>query len=216
MCKTYHCGLNNQCQEPVGSEVKILLWQYIVTGAGIVAFILSILLGLFFIHKRDRASKQKEYREYYHEQNTYRQSIISLHTTARDRVSLYSASSSRFSQYDEHGQLVYSDDTSQRHLLGNRRASQLRESVIFDEEDESDEERAQGRKLLSGENYASSSRDTPRQSMDHGERESFDYSQPAMGGQSGGYGAVPTRESMDLPYGASAPRRGEFKDPWSK
>lgn len=220
--------------------MKIPLWEYIATGVGIVAcesntlilpaapthygplgaVILIIFIALFLIHKRDRAARQREIKEYFHEQTTYRSSIIALHTAARERTSMYSDSTSRFSQYDEHGQMIYRDDDSGRQLIGGRRQastdnfsrrSALRNSVIAEDED-SDEERAQGRGLL---NPYGASRDSL---ADETPRQSFDYGQPSGSG-SGGYNSVPMRQSVDLPMGAGTPRRpGQqetpFKDPW--
>ncbi|KAG8892443.1 hypothetical protein FRB99_002709, partial [Tulasnella sp. 403] len=201
---------------PAGTVIKIPLWQYILTGVGIGAFITIILVTLFVIHRRQRAKTQREIREYFHEQTTYRSSIIALHTAARERTSsIFSGSESRFSQYDEHGQMIYRDDDSQRHLLGGRRStdgyessmrqSRLRESVIVEDED-SDEERAQGKAFLSksaAQSRLSFDQETPRQSFDYGQASGSTYS------------AVPMRQSVDLPMGAGAPKRGDFKDPWS-
>jgi len=113
--------------------------------------------------------------------------------------------------------MIYRDDDSGRGLVGNRRMSTenfsrrsaLRNSVIAEDED-SDEERAQGRGLLNP--YASRDSladDTPRQSFDYGQ----------ASGSGGGYNAVPMRQSVELPIGAGTPRRpgqqdSPFKDPW--
>jgi len=187
---------------------------------------LSILVGLFLLHRKHRAKAQREVREYYHEQSTYRNSIIALHTAARDRTSsLFSRSDSRFSQYDEHG-AQYRDDDSQRHLLGrttsnegysssvNVRNSRLRHSVAADDSD-SDEEKAQSKNLLAGRDSQDFSQsrqsfdfDTPRQSQDYGGQ--------AGSSSRGGYDAVPMRQSVDLPIGASMPQKSPFKDPWEK
>ncbi|KAG8984101.1 hypothetical protein FRB90_005568 [Tulasnella sp. 427] len=213
-CISRNCGTDNKCHLPAGTVIQIPLWQYIVTGIGIVAFIGIIMASLFVFHKRERAKTQREIREYYHEQTTYRSSIIALHTAARDRTSIYSASESRLSQYDEHGQLIYRDDESQRHLLdASKRQSRLRNSVAMDDDDDSDEETAQGRRLLAGEAGPSglASRESFNQSRlslgDETPRGSFDY---AHASGSGGYAAVPVRSSMD------APRGGNFKDPWNQ
>lgn len=131
---------------------------------------------------------------------------------------MYSDSTSRFSQYDEHGQMIYHDDDSQRKLIGSRRMSTdnfsrrsaLRNSVV-PEDDDSDEERAQGKGLLGpyGASRDSFADETPRQSFDYGQ----------ASGSGGGYNSVPMRQSVDLPMGAGTPRRpnqqgSPFKDPW--
>jgi len=77
--------------------------------------------------------------------------------------------------------------------------------MIF-EDDDSDEERAQGKGLLGApQGFVS------RDSLDQPPRQSFDYGQ----GSSSSYNPVPMRGSVDLPVGAGAPKRSEFKDPWS-
>lgn len=212
-CISRNCGVDNKCHLPAGTVIKIPLWQYIVTGVGIVAFVGIILISLFVMHKRQRAKTQREIREYFHEQTTYRSSIIALHTAARDRTSIYSASESRFSQYDEHGQMIYRDDDSQRQLMdSNKRASRLRNSVAVDDEDDSDEETAQGKRLLGGPGPSGmQSRESFSQSRlslgDDTPRGSFDYGHAS--GSGSGYAAVPLRGSMDVPQG-----KGGFKDPW--
>ncbi|KAG8886398.1 hypothetical protein FRB97_004933 [Tulasnella sp. 331] len=223
MCTSHNCGVNNTCLVPAGTVVKIPIWEYVVTGVGIMTFIATILIGLFLIHKKDRAKRQREIKEYFHEQTTYRSSIIALHTAARERTSsLYADSTSRFSQYDEHGNMIYRDDDSQRNLLdsnrrmstegGFSRRSHLRNSVVADQDDDDDDEdRAQGRGLLGAYGASRDSlgeQETPRQS--------FDYGQPS--GSGAGYSAVPMRQSVDLPMGAGVPRRpGQepYKDPFS-
>lgn len=212
-CISHNCGVDNTCHLPAGTVVKIPLWQYIVTGVGIIAFVGIILISLFIVHRRERAKTQREIREYFHEQTTYRSSIIALHTAARDRTSIYSQSESRFSQYDEHGQMIYRDDESQRHLLdANKRHSRLRNSVAAEDDESSDEESAQAKRLLGG--GAGPSRDSFSQSRlslgDETPRGSFDYGQP--GGSGSGYAAVPLRGSMDVPPG----KGGNFKDPWGQ
>jgi len=93
--------------------------------------------------------------------------------------------------------------------------------MVFDEhDDDSDEDNAQKKGLLYGpsggrgvygpaasrDGFAQSrlslDQETPRQSLDYGQ---------ASGGA---YSSVPMRQSVDLPAGASAPKRGDFKDPW--
>ncbi|KIO25067.1 hypothetical protein M407DRAFT_244210 [Tulasnella calospora MUT 4182] len=214
-CISRNCGTDNKCKLPAGTVIKIPLWQYIVTGVGIVAFIAIIFLSLFFMHKGQRAKTQREIREYFHEQTTYRSSIIALHTAARDRTSIYSASESRFSQYDEHGQMIYRDDDSQRQLLDNKRQSRLRQSVAMDDEEDSDEETAQGKRLLGGPGPSGmQSRESFSQSRlslaDDTPRGSFDYGH-AGSSNAGGYAAVPLRQSMD-----QQPKGGNFKDPWGQ
>lgn len=104
--------------------------------------------------------------------------------------------------------MIYRDDDSQRHLLDadRRRQSGLRTSTIA-HDDDSDEETHESRRLMGSSSGAGPSRlsmadDTPRQSFDYGQ------------GSGGAYQAVPMRQSVDLPMGAGAPKRGDFKDPW--
>ncbi|KAG9039901.1 hypothetical protein FRB95_004373 [Tulasnella sp. JGI-2019a] len=219
MCLSHNCGTDDKCHLRAGTVQRIPFWQYIITGVGIVVFILGILIGLFLIHRKDRAQKQREIREYFHEQTTYRSSIIALHTAARDRTSsLYGDSSSRLSQYDEHGNMIYRDDDSQRGLMdSNRRMStdhsrrsHLRNSMIAEDDEDEDENRAQNRGLLApyGESRENFDQETPRQS--------YDYGQPS--GSGSGYNAVPMRQSVDLPIGAGTPGRpgqGPYNDPFS-
>ena len=118
--------------------------------------------------------------------------------------------------------MVYHDDESERHLMDSdrRRASRLRESTVFDAEDDSDDETAQKKGLLQsggragpsgarGIYGAAASRDSfgSRASLDQTPRQSVDYGGPGRGP----YQAVGARPSLDLPPGA---KMGEFKDPW--
>jgi len=50
-------------------------------------------IGLFMMHKRSRAKKLREIREYFREQTTYRNSIITMHSNAKSRISMYSLAS---------------------------------------------------------------------------------------------------------------------------
>ncbi|KAG8898599.1 hypothetical protein FRC01_010852 [Tulasnella sp. 417] len=203
-----NCQINrdDECQPDPSAPAEDLVdnpWNY--KGA----------ICLRFTCLSQRTKTQREIREYFHEQTTYRSSIIALHTAARDRTSVYSRSESRFSQYDEHGQMIYRDDDSQRQLLDQKRQSRLRQSVAADDEDDSDEETAQGRRLLGGAGPSGmASRDSFAQSRlslaDDTPRGSFDYGH-AGSSNAGGYAAVPLRQSMD-----QQPKGGNFKDPWGQ
>ncbi|CAE6409572.1 unnamed protein product [Rhizoctonia solani] len=92
-CETYSCSTNNTCAEPPGTPLRIQLWEYIVTGAGIILIMVGMSITLFMTHKRSRAKRLHEIRAYFREQTSYRNSIIYMHTNARSRFSMYSATS---------------------------------------------------------------------------------------------------------------------------
>ncbi|KEP51173.1 putative Gtr1/RagA G motif protein [Rhizoctonia solani 123E] len=123
-CETYTCNTNNVCAEPPGTPLRIQLWQYLVTGAGIVCLVIGMSIALFMTHKRSRAKRLGEIRAYFKEQTSYRNSIISMHTTAKSRLSTHSASTNRDSlsylggatreSYDD------DEDNDRRALLARR------------------------------------------------------------------------------------------------
>ncbi|KAH7341523.1 hypothetical protein B0J17DRAFT_646917 [Rhizoctonia solani] len=120
-CESYTCNTDNICAEPPGTPLRIQLWQYVVTGAGIIFLMAGMSIALFMAHKRSRAKKLGEIRAYFREQTSYRNSIIFMHTTAKSRLSMYSPSSHRdsLSQYGETARESYEDDDNdQRGLLG--------------------------------------------------------------------------------------------------
>ncbi|KAG8690886.1 hypothetical protein FRC09_011801 [Ceratobasidium sp. 395] len=127
-CDTYTCGSDNLCTNPPGTPLKIELWQYIVTGIGIILLMVGTFIGLFMLHKRSRAKKLREIREYFREQTGFRQSIISMHSNARSRISMYSLASSDHSRTDSLAQLgggltresFEDEDNDRRGLLGGR------------------------------------------------------------------------------------------------
>ncbi|CEL55660.1 hypothetical protein RSOLAG1IB_01672 [Rhizoctonia solani AG-1 IB] len=121
-CETYTCNTNNICMEPPGTPLRIQLWQYLVTGAGIIFLMVGMSITLFMSHKRSRAKRLYQIRAYFREQTSYRNSIISMHTNARSRISMYSASSTHhgsLAQFEETEEGLEDDeDDDRRGLLG--------------------------------------------------------------------------------------------------
>ncbi|QRV90054.1 GTP-binding protein GTR2 [Ceratobasidium sp. AG-Ba] len=129
-CDSYTCGTNN----------------YIITGIAIILIMISLSIGLFMYHKRSRAKKLREIREYFREQTSYRNSIITMHSNARSRISMYSTAS-RDSLAQFGGALgtreSLDEDNDQRGLLdtrqstdSHRQSSDLRHSNDHDSDDE--------------------------------------------------------------------------------
>jgi hypothetical protein len=95
------------------------------------------------MHKRSRAKKLREIREYFREQTSYRNSIITMHSNARSRVSMYSlASSGRGDSLTQFGGLGTRDsldedeDNDQRGLLGGRQSTEGHSEHDPDSDDE--------------------------------------------------------------------------------
>ncbi|KAG9126887.1 hypothetical protein FRC07_001545 [Ceratobasidium sp. 392] len=142
---TYTCGTANVCTVPPGTPLQIQLWQYIVTGIAIVVIMVGTMIGLFMMHKRSRAKKLREIREYFREQTGFRQSIISMHSNARSRISMYSLTSSRDSLTQLGGAFgtreSFEDDENDRNrLLGGRPSTEGHHDRDHDRDHDSDDE----------------------------------------------------------------------------
>ena len=98
------------------------------------------------MHKRSRAKKLREIREYFREQTSYRNSIITMHSHARDRLSMYSVNSSgghtRNSSLSQFGALgrdsfdgIEEEDADRRGLLG-RASGEVHPEHDHDSDDE--------------------------------------------------------------------------------
>ncbi|CAE6387115.1 unnamed protein product [Rhizoctonia solani] len=138
-CETYTCNTKNVCAQPPGTPVRIQLWQYVVTGAGIICLMIGMSIALFMSHKRSRAKKLGEIRSYFKEQTSYRNSIISMHTTAKARLSTNSASTYRDSlcQFGGAVRESYEDDKdSDRRGLLTRRSEDEHPDHQQDSDDE--------------------------------------------------------------------------------
>lgn len=103
-------------------------------------------IGLFTMHKRSRAKKLREIREYFREQTSYRNSIITMHSHARARISMYSVNSSsghtRNSSLSQFGALgrdsfdgIEEEDADRRGLLG-RASGEVHPEHDHDSDDE--------------------------------------------------------------------------------
>ncbi|KAG8741749.1 hypothetical protein FRC10_002527 [Ceratobasidium sp. 414] len=145
-CDTFTCGTANVCTLPPGTPLQIQLWQYIVTGIAIVLVMVGTSIGLFMMHKRSRAKKLREIREYFREQTGFRNSIITMHSNARSRISMYSvASSTDHSRNDSLAQFggglgtresFEDDDHDQHGLLAGRPSTEMHHERDHDSDDE--------------------------------------------------------------------------------
>ncbi|KAF8753275.1 hypothetical protein RHS01_07022 [Rhizoctonia solani] len=121
-CETYTCNTNKFCAEPPGTPLRIRVWQYMVTGAGITFLMVAMSIALFMNHKRSRAKRLREIHAYFKEQTSYRNSIISMHTNAHSQFSIYSYTSSCHGSFAQFGaaaeeNLEEDEDDDRRGLL---------------------------------------------------------------------------------------------------
>jgi len=61
----------------------VATWVYVVVGVAILAAIVGVLVGLYFLHRKSRDAEQQKRAQYWREQDAYRSNILSMREQAR-------------------------------------------------------------------------------------------------------------------------------------
>ncbi|KAL1412561.1 hypothetical protein Q8F55_000308 [Vanrija albida] len=87
-CISYNCQPNGTCGKAADEPLHTPAWVYAIVGIAIVALIVGVMTGLWFLHRRSREEHQVMLEQYYNEQIAYRQSIMSMSHAKNSLLSL--------------------------------------------------------------------------------------------------------------------------------
>ncbi|THH32302.1 hypothetical protein EUX98_g1895 [Antrodiella citrinella] len=137
-CSSFNCNANGVCDKTADAPVHVGFWVYIVVGIAIFGGMIATLIGMFFMHRKQREADREKRLQYWREQNAFRQNIIQMQETARNSLmSLPLGPGGGNSQHNS----MYGSDESQIPLTGGSKSSGLRHYVSDDgfyDQDEDD------------------------------------------------------------------------------
>ncbi|TFK54266.1 hypothetical protein OE88DRAFT_1642837 [Heliocybe sulcata] len=85
-CDTYNCLASGVCGRDASEPHHYGVWVYIVVGICIFGGMIGTLVGLFFMHRKQRDIEREKRVQYWHEQNAFRQNILQLQETTRNSM----------------------------------------------------------------------------------------------------------------------------------
>ncbi|KAL4074119.1 hypothetical protein V8B97DRAFT_747531 [Scleroderma yunnanense] len=133
-CSSFNCQSNGVCGISADTPKEFGIWVYILVGLGIIGGMLTTLISLFMIHRRQRDKEREKRIQYWREQNAFRQNILQMRDTARTSIlSLPGHSSNRSTMCSRAGSDESSTPMLQSHSPYN--ASGLRNYVLDDGSD---------------------------------------------------------------------------------
>ncbi|KAI0949628.1 hypothetical protein AcW1_009177 [Taiwanofungus camphoratus] len=85
-CSTYNCLASGVCGARTDTPHHVAPWVYAIVGIGIMAGVIATLVGMFFMHKKERDAERDKRVQYWQEQNALRQNIMKMQETARNSL----------------------------------------------------------------------------------------------------------------------------------
>ncbi|KAI8994084.1 hypothetical protein BD414DRAFT_565903 [Trametes punicea] len=141
-CSTFNCLDSGVCGERADTPRQVGKWVYVVVAICIVGGMVGTLVGLYFIHRKDRMQEREKRLQYWREQNAFRQNILQMQETARNSLMSFTPTGSPRSTMYGRDQ-VQSEDSQMPMLHGASKSSALRYYVSDDGsqiDDRSDED----------------------------------------------------------------------------
>ncbi|TCD71624.1 hypothetical protein EIP91_007371 [Steccherinum ochraceum] len=136
-CATFNCNASGVCDKPADTPNHVGSWVYIVVAVAIFGGMLVTLIGMFFLHRKQREADREKRLQYWREQNAFRQNILQMQETARNSLMSLpigangtNPNSQRNSLYSSNGGM--GSDESQMPLTGGNKGSGLRHYVSDD------------------------------------------------------------------------------------
>ncbi|GBE81574.1 hypothetical protein SCP_0313030 [Sparassis crispa] len=83
-CSTYICLASGICGNRADAAKDVGKWVYAVVAVFIFIGVIGTLVGLYFVHRKEREAERSKRLQYYQEQNAYRQNIVQLQESARN------------------------------------------------------------------------------------------------------------------------------------
>jgi len=127
-CSSMNCLASSVCGEAFDVPRHFGTWVYVVVGIGIFGGMIGTLVGLFFLHARQRDQEREKRIQYWREQNAFRQNIMQMRDTARASLlslPLGGTNSARSTLYDEQTPIT-------QHPSQQARGSGLRKMSVDD------------------------------------------------------------------------------------
>ncbi|KAI0373519.1 hypothetical protein BV20DRAFT_989308 [Pilatotrama ljubarskyi] len=141
-CTTYNCLSSGVCGIRADTPREVAKWVYVVVAVCILGGMIGTLVGLYFLHRKDRMQEREKRLQYWREQNAFRQNIMQMQETARNSLMTFTPGGSPRSTMYGRDQ-VQSEDSQVPMLHAASKSSALRYYVSDDGsqiDDRSDED----------------------------------------------------------------------------
>ncbi|KAF9461321.1 hypothetical protein BDZ94DRAFT_1167869 [Collybia nuda] len=109
-CDSWNCLSSGFCGISEAIPHHFGIWVYIVVALGIFGGMFGTLIGLFFMHRKQRDEEREKRLQYWREQNAFHQNLLQMRETARASILSLpgNGNSPRSTMYSRDG--AFSDD----------------------------------------------------------------------------------------------------------
>jgi hypothetical protein len=130
-CSTWNCLASGVCGSDLALDHHVSSWVYAIVAIGIFGGMFGTLVGLFFLHRKQRDAEREKRLQYWKEQNAFHQNLSQMREAARTSImSLPVGHSARSTMYGGNN----SDDSHTPMLSLGPGASGLRNQYADDED----------------------------------------------------------------------------------
>ncbi|KAJ8481514.1 hypothetical protein ONZ45_g15292 [Pleurotus djamor] len=122
-CESWNCQIDGTCGISADVPRHLGTWVYIVVGIGIIGGMIGTLVGLFFLHRKQRDADREKRVQYWREQHAFHQNLMQMRETARASIispNQNGLSSARSTIYSRDGAL---SDESQAPIMQHAAAA---------------------------------------------------------------------------------------------
>ncbi|KAJ7346526.1 hypothetical protein DFH08DRAFT_779901 [Mycena albidolilacea] len=102
-CSSWNCLASGTCGVDTSVPKHVGTGVYVAVGVGIFGGIFGTLLGLFFLHRRQRDQEREKRMQYWREQNAFHQNLLQMRQTARASILSLNGNSARSTMYGRDG-----------------------------------------------------------------------------------------------------------------
>lgn len=81
-CKSFNCLSTLVCGDEIDAAAHVGVWVYVIVAICIFGGMIGTLVGLFFLHSKQREREREKRLAYWREQNAFRQNILQMRDTA--------------------------------------------------------------------------------------------------------------------------------------
>ncbi|KAF5389484.1 hypothetical protein D9757_004301 [Collybiopsis confluens] len=85
-CSTWNCLASGVCGTDLAFDHRVSSWVYAVVVIGILGGMFGTLVGLFFLHRKQRERERARRLQYWREQNTFHQNLSQMREAARASI----------------------------------------------------------------------------------------------------------------------------------
>jgi len=98
-CESWNCLVSGVCGKPAAEPHHLGIYVYILVAVGIFGGMAGTLIGLFFLHRKQRDTEREKRLQYWKEQSAFHQNLKNMRETARMSILSLNDRSARSTVY---------------------------------------------------------------------------------------------------------------------